>query len=96
MDGVCSEELGVLILRVHDIVRCKYSNLRNLDKDTWEECRQSSVERWMKGGLAKIDLERFQNPISYLIRGSYLNMLSRLKRIRKQQMMTVPLDEGKA
>ena len=81
----CCNELAEFLMRIHDIVHVKHECLRKLDTETWEECRGYSLERWLKSGIYRIDLEKYKNPFFYFTRGSYLNMLHRLIDIRKDQ-----------
>lgn len=82
----CTEEMGVFLMRIHDIVVKTSSYFRQTTREEEEEGRSYSLERWMKCGLWTIDLQKRDNPFSYLFAGTYLNIVNKITNMRKKQI----------
>lgn len=82
----CTEEMGVLLMRVHDIVIKTSSYFTQTTREEEEEGRSYSLERWLKRGLWLIDLSKRDNPFSYLFAGTYLNIVNKIMTMRKKQI----------
>lgn len=85
IDGRVGDELGGLLVRIHDTVVATRSQLRTFRPDDLEEAVSWSQYVWIKRGFKTIDLERWQNPFNYIYTGCYFNILLRLKRIAKKR-----------
>lgn len=77
IDGRCGEQLGSLLLRIHDIVVKTTPRFRSEDPDMIEEARSYSMYRWIKNGIRTVDLRK-RSPFSYLYSGTYINILHSL------------------
>ena len=82
----CTEEMGVLLMRIHDIVIKTSSYFTQTIREEEEEGRSYSLERWLKRGLWLIDLSKRDNPFSYLFAGTYLNIVNKIMTMRKKQI----------
>lgn len=82
----CTEEMGVLLMRIHDIVIKTSSFFTQTTREEEEEGRSYSIERWLKRGLWLIDLSKRDNPFSYLFAGTYLNIVNKITNMRKKQV----------
>ena len=82
----CTEEMGVLLMRIHDIVIKTSSYFTQTTREEEEEGRSYSLERWLKRGLWLIDLSKRDNPFSYLFAGTYLNIVNKIMTMRKKQI----------
>lgn len=79
IDGRCGEELGALLVRIHDIVVKTTPKFRTEDPQLIEEARSYSMYRWIKNGVRTVDLSKHQSPFSYLYSGTYINILHSLQ-----------------
>lgn len=85
IDGRCSEDLGTVLVRVHEIVRKMCGYFRHCTQEEIEEATSWSIERWLTRGVRQVDLARYDNPFSYFFRGSKMNMMNRIQQMRKKQ-----------
>lgn len=89
----CTEEMGVLLMRIHDIVIKTSSYFTQTTREEEEEGRSYSLERWLKRGLWLIDLSKRDNPFSYLFAGTYLNIVNKIMNMRKKQIQREKLQK---
>lgn len=89
----CTTEMAVLLMRIHDIVVRTSSYFRQTTREEEEEGRSYSLERWLKCGLWTIDLQKRDNPFSYLFAGTYLNIVNRIMNMRKKQIQKEKLQK---
>ena len=92
----CTEEMGVFLMRIHDIVIKTNSYFRTTTKDEEDEGRSYSLERWLKRGLWLIDLSKRDNPFSYIYAGTYLNIINKISNMRKKQIQRDQLQKALA
>lgn len=98
--GQCSDELAYWLVDIHKKTMAMKKMLF-FPKANLEDAMQDSILIWLRRGLKRIDLQRFENPINYIITGSHFNIYNSLRRMqtiadREKKLCEEQLEEMRA